>query len=92
MRRGFTDRFKNAQLVRDKDTVTNHLTGSHDAHLSRIDAQEEAFNSGLAKAMDQVTSQVHAYEIDRNRAKLREILLFVERSQQEVEVAEESAP
>ncbi|ORZ35079.1 hypothetical protein BCR44DRAFT_131583, partial [Catenaria anguillulae PL171] len=72
-------------LLRDKDAVTNHITGSHDMHLSKIDGQEEAFNSGLAKHMDMVINQVHQYEVDRNRARLKEIVIFSERCLQELD-------
>ncbi|KAI9179347.1 hypothetical protein H9P43_004666 [Blastocladiella emersonii ATCC 22665] len=78
-------------LLRDKDAVNNHLTTSHDYHLSKIDAQEEAFSSGLAKSTDAIVGKVHQYEIDRNRDRLREIVMFTERCHQEIELAEENA-
>jgi hypothetical protein len=77
--------------LRDKDAVANHLTGSHDYHLSRIDAQEETFLTGLTKDLDLLVAQAHAYERKRHRSRLREVVLFQERCLIEVEQAEESA-
>ncbi|KAI9221018.1 hypothetical protein BC828DRAFT_382162 [Blastocladiella britannica] len=77
-------------LLRDKDAIVNHLTGSHDYHLSKIDSLEETFNSGLARSLDTVVSQVHEFEVQRNRARLREIALFSERTLHEIDLAEEN--
>ncbi|KAJ3369772.1 Dynein regulatory complex subunit 3 [Allomyces arbusculus] len=77
-------------LLRDKDAVANHLTGSHDHRLGKIDAQEEAFSSGLAKDVDSKMAAVHQNETTRSRSRLREIIMFAERCHQEIELADES--
>ncbi|KAJ1503426.1 Dynein regulatory complex subunit 3 [Coelomomyces lativittatus] len=78
-------------LLRDKDGVVNHITGSHEFRISKIDAQEEIFITGISEELEKTISKVQLEELKRDRSRIKEIILFHERCLQECDMAEEVA-
>lgn len=74
------------QLFADKDTITNVLASSHDAHLLKIDNRE-----------DDIVTKIHAWsaallqtahdeeEVKRNRARVTEINMLCDHLKEEVQ-------
>ncbi|KAL7748036.1 hypothetical protein RI367_006582 [Sorochytrium milnesiophthora] len=78
-------------MLRDKDIITSHLTGSHDYHLAKFDTLEETLNQGLARTTEITTQQVHDEEIKRSRDRVKEIVVFTESCLTELSVALENS-
>lgn len=77
-------------LVSDKDTILNSITGSKDYRVSKLDAQEDVLSSGLAKDSDSIISKVQQDEVKRNRSRVAEILAFIDRCNLEIDNLDEA--
>jgi len=58
----------------DKETLTNALAASHDAHLQRIDAREDEMTTGVRHWLTTLVEDLHHREEHRrNRMRVVEI-------------------
>ena len=58
----------------DKETLTNALAASHDAHLQRIDAREDVMTTGVRHWLTTLVEDLHHREEHRrNRMRVVEI-------------------
>ncbi|KAI9197072.1 uncharacterized protein BJ171DRAFT_562845 [Polychytrium aggregatum] len=78
-------------IMGDKDALMNAINGSHDFRLGKFDHQEDYLVTGVAKDMEVVIQRIHEEEIKRNRDRVGEILGFLDKSNSEIEQAEENA-
>ena len=74
------------QLLVDKDTMTNALTSSHDAHLQRIDALEDHVVKNVRQWLTTVVDDVHDRdELRRNRTRVTEINNLIDHLREDVD-------
>eukprot|EP01135_Chromosphaera_perkinsii_P001877 Nk52_evm26s212 gene=Nk52_evmTU26s212 len=71
-------------LFTDKDTVGNIVNGSHDAHLSKIDAKEEEIQTRANKALEEMVENYKKEQLIRNRRRVIEICELTEYFMKEV--------
>eukprot|EP00892_Ulva_mutabilis_P007393 jgi/Ulvmu1/5025/UM021_0042.1 len=73
-------------LMSDKDMLMNAIQSSHDAHTSKLDAVEDSLvNRETQRASDLVTKHAE-WAHKRNRDRIIEIITYVERNSQELEM------
>ncbi|KAJ3191999.1 Dynein regulatory complex subunit 3 [Irineochytrium annulatum] len=78
-------------IMGDKDVLVNAINSSHDFHLSQFDRQEDGLVSGISKDLETIVQRIHDDEIKRNRDRICEIIAFLDKSNSEIELAEENA-
>lgn len=69
----------------------NAINYSHDFRFIKLDHQEDALMSGVAKDLDTVIKQTQKTEIKRNRDRVNEIIAFLEKCYSEIDLAEENS-
>lgn len=73
-------------LMSDKDMLMNTIQSSHDAHTSKLDAVEDNLvNKETQRAADLVAKHGE-WAHKRNRDRIIEIITYVERNSQELEM------
>lgn len=75
----------------DRDILTNVIATSHDFRIGKIDVQEDTLLTGIIRDQEFVLKKVQADEIKRNRDRVGEIITFLEKSDTEIEYAEENS-
>lgn len=73
-------------LMSDKEMLMNTIQSSHDAHTSKLDAVEDNLvNQETQRAVDLVTKHAE-WAHKRNRDRIIEIITYVERNSQELDM------
>lgn len=80
---GFTDDARG--VLQDKEGLNNSLQASHDSHLSAIDGAEDRLVSEEARRYTTLLSDTRAWENQRNRDRVSEIMGLVERTRDRVD-------
>lgn len=75
----------------DRDILMNVIASSHDFRLAKIDLQEDALVTGIAHDQDWVVKKVQMNEIRRNRDRVSEIVAFLDKTNSEIEAAEDNS-
>lgn len=75
----------------DKDQLSNAINSSHDFRLGKLDTQEEALLTGCAKDQEEMIKKLHQTEIKRNRDRVGEIISLMEKTQNDIDFAEENS-
>ncbi|EDV27345.1 uncharacterized protein TRIADDRAFT_20807 [Trichoplax adhaerens] len=75
-------------LFVDKDTITNAVTASHDAHLVKIDNKEDDMVTRVNNWMRNMTDQVHEDEVKRNRSRVLEVTHLIDHYRDEIDSIE----
>ncbi len=78
-------------MISDRDVLQNLILASHEYRTTRIDAQEELLTSGIISEQESVVRSVQKGEVARNRNRVSEILHIVDRTNAEIELAEDNA-
>ncbi|EGF76279.1 hypothetical protein BATDEDRAFT_92813 [Batrachochytrium dendrobatidis JAM81] len=78
-------------IMSDKDVLMNAINASHDFRLGKLDHQEDELVTGVAKDQDQIIKKTHDDEVRRNRNRICEIIAFLDKTNQEIDNAEENA-
>ncbi|CAH8289318.1 unnamed protein product [Schistosoma bovis] len=74
------------QIFIDKESVTNALTASNDAHLLKIDEFADEINEKAKKWIKETITSIYSGEkYDRNRARVMEINHFIDALRNDVE-------
>ena len=74
------------QLFVDKDTIIGAVSASHDAHMLKIDNQEDDMMTRIKTWMSELIRDTHdKEEIERNRARIIEINKLIDHLREEVE-------
>jgi hypothetical protein len=69
-------------LLHDRDTVLNHVVGSHDIHVGKLLSKEEEDRSKELEAYNSVIKRERQVEYDRNRHRAMEIQQLLDHSLQ----------
>lgn len=78
--------FGKLQIFIDKESVTNALTASNDAHLLKIDEFADEINEKAKKWIKETITSIYSGEkYDRNRARVMEINHFIDALRNDVE-------
>uniref|UniRef100_A0A672UFN9 Dynein regulatory complex subunit 3 n=1 Tax=Strigops habroptila TaxID=2489341 RepID=A0A672UFN9_STRHB len=72
-------------LLVDKTTIVNTVNASHGTRLRSIDKRESDILSNIYHWQTSVTEQAFQNEIDRNHNRVKEIILFIENLQEELD-------
>ncbi|XP_062474978.1 dynein regulatory complex subunit 3 [Pezoporus occidentalis] len=72
-------------LLVDKNTIVNAVNASHGTRLRSIDKRESDILSNIDQWQNSVTEKAFQNEIDRNRNRVKEIILFIENLQEELD-------
>uniref|UniRef100_A0A672UEQ8 Dynein regulatory complex subunit 3 n=1 Tax=Strigops habroptila TaxID=2489341 RepID=A0A672UEQ8_STRHB len=72
-------------LLVDKTTIVNTVNASHGTRLRSIDKRESDILSNIYHWQTSVTEQVRDPRIDRNHNRVKEIILFIENLQEELD-------
>jgi hypothetical protein len=75
----------------DRDVLMNAISASHEFRISKVDAQEDLLSTGLAQNQEFVISKNQSDEITRNRERVSEIIMMLEKVNSDIENAEENA-
>jgi RNAse (barnase) inhibitor barstar len=75
----------------DKDILMNAVNGSHDFRLMKLDHQEDALMTGVAKDLELVVKESQRSEIKRNRDRVGEIIAFCEKVHADIDLAEDNS-
>jgi hypothetical protein len=67
-------------LLHDRDTVLNHVVGSHDIHVGKLLTKEEEDKSREVKAYNDILKQERQLEYERNRHRTMEIQQLMDHS------------
>ncbi|KAJ3072838.1 Dynein regulatory complex subunit 3 [Podochytrium sp. JEL0797] len=78
-------------ILNDKDALVNTVNGSHDFRLARFDHQEDLLVSGVGQELETSTKKLHDQEVQRDRDRVCEIFTFIDKCNNEIELAEENA-
>ncbi|XP_030898947.2 dynein regulatory complex subunit 3 isoform X2 [Melopsittacus undulatus] len=73
------------RLLVDKNTIVNAVNTSHGTRLRSIDKRESDILSNIDHWQNSVTEKAFQNEIDRNRNRVKEIIVFIENLQEELE-------
>ncbi|KAJ3071430.1 Dynein regulatory complex subunit 3 [Quaeritorhiza haematococci] len=73
----------------DKDALVNAVNGSHDFRLGKLDHQEDTLLTGVQRDLAVVIQRIHDDEVERNRKRVAEIIAYLDKCQNEIEMAEE---
>jgi hypothetical protein len=74
------------QLLVDKDTVSNAVTTSHDAHLLKIDNREDEITTRVRQWLTALIDETHDREdVKRNRARVTEINNLIDHLRDEID-------
>uniref|UniRef100_A0A8B9F043 Dynein regulatory complex subunit 3 n=1 Tax=Amazona collaria TaxID=241587 RepID=A0A8B9F043_9PSIT len=73
------------KLLVDKTTIVNAVNASHGTRLQSIDKRESDILSNIYHWQNSVTEKAFQNEIDRNRNRVKEIILFIENLQEELD-------
>ncbi|KAI8911701.1 hypothetical protein EDD86DRAFT_224677 [Gorgonomyces haynaldii] len=78
-------------IMSDRDVLMNVISASHDFRIAKIDAQEDLLSTGIAADQEQVIKKMQASEIARNRNRVCEIISILDKSNAEIDAAEENS-
>lgn len=80
---------RRVQLISDKETLVNFVTASHDFRLSCLEAQEETLVTGIHGDLETNTKAIFSREIQRNRDRVNDVLMYRDQCTNELSQAEE---
>ena len=72
------------QLLVDKDTLVSALNQAHDIHLLALDNREDDISRRASKDLSNVLEQIQTSELARNRKKVAEIDVYIDRQRKEL--------
>jgi hypothetical protein len=75
----------------DKDVLMNALNSAHDFRLLKLDLQEDILITGLVQELENTIRCTQKKEIKRNRDRVCEIIAFIEKCANEMDLAEENS-
>jgi hypothetical protein len=75
----------------DKDVLMNALNSAHDFRLLKLDHQEDALMTGVAKDLETVIKSTQKEEVKRNRDRVGEIIAFIDKCNADIDLAEENS-
>ncbi|KAJ3262588.1 Dynein regulatory complex subunit 3 [Boothiomyces macroporosus] len=78
-------------IMSDKDVLMNAVNSSHDFRMFKLDQQEDGLVTGLAKDLESIVKDMYAKEIKRNRDRVSEILALLDKTNAEIDFAEENS-
>ncbi|KAJ3321556.1 Dynein regulatory complex subunit 3 [Boothiomyces sp. JEL0866] len=78
-------------IMSDKDVLMNAVNSSHDFRMLKLDQQEDGLVTGLAKDLESIVKDMYSNEIKRNRDRVSEILALLDKSNAEIDFAEENS-
>ncbi|KAH6601697.1 hypothetical protein BASA61_001901 [Batrachochytrium salamandrivorans] len=78
-------------IMGDKDALMNAINASHDFRLGKLDHQEDELVTGVIKDQEQAIKKAHDDEVRRDRERISEIIIFLDKTYQEIDFAEENA-
>ncbi|XP_058260362.1 dynein regulatory complex subunit 3 [Hemibagrus wyckioides] len=73
-------------LFVDKDTMTNAVSASHDAHLLKIDNREDGLLTRIHNWKSALIKSIHDDAVERNRKRISEILTYIDYALDQLEL------
>lgn len=72
-------------LLSDRDALTNAISGSHDIHIGKLLAQEDAIREQASVMYQQILNDIKEKEWKRNRSRVAEIIHLKEKNLLEIQ-------
>eukprot|EP00164_Ancoracysta_twista_P007462 GFYU01010596.1.p1 GENE.GFYU01010596.1~~GFYU01010596.1.p1 ORF type:complete len:540 (-),score=218.72 GFYU01010596.1:64-1683(-) len=76
-------------LLMDKDILTAAVSASHDNHISKVDARDDEVTTAENAAFTSLMATIRRDESQRNRNRVDEIYLYINRNTVELEMLQE---